>query len=224
MQKTMNNLTKLGLGLACAVTVISGAMCSRPEPEPEPVVIEPVAEPEPVELTLTLGQRLNLEYADALTVAREQAIAARNVFPECRETEIFLSARTEAQESNKLIAEVLLDKLRFIRDQNKEIIDGKVAYSFTAEGNDDFEDAATDVAAIVSLLDKLANLEPDDSESDIGLKLACEIGINEYWAAVGTLAESGTALLRENRQVPIHLTTPVEDVAKADEVESDETE
>lgn len=206
------------IGIAAVVLLAAFGMCSR-QPEQitdttqtaEASTEAPDAEVETV-VELQLIEKLNLEYLDQLEAGYSHAIAVQEEFLNCRAADIYLDARAKAREENIGTEEVLIRKLKMVKEHGSQAIDGKVEYSFDAEGNDQLESPANDVAALFSLLRDLADGELD-------LDLHCEIAVNEYWDAVDGVASAGIALLREQKQEPQLVTKPVEadDEGEADE-------
>lgn len=206
----MKKIVAIPIAGIALFSVFTGCFGRDAEPDVEPVVDEPT--PEPVEVVLTLEEQVAEDYVIALTEFRDTAKAARNKYLACRETDIFQSAWDEARDKNLKLAEVLINRAKLIHDDHKATLGDKKAYRFDAEHNDEIESVVVDLAAIASLLDKIAAIEADSEkdESDLEVDLFCEIDANDFMAGLQSMTESGMALVRENIQSPIGEIIPIE--------------
>jgi hypothetical protein len=217
--KTMNNLTKLGIGAACLITVISGAMCSRPEPEPEP---QPEPEPEPTEEVITLEEQRTEEYMMAVAELSLVTEGGQNTFFQCLVSTLFDDSYAEAQEKKVPIRDVLADKAKHLLSAQEDALKDVEVFGLDAgDDRDNTQSFILNMSALAYIWAELAEIEtsadPNVSVNDIEIKRYCQIEVDDFIASVERTVKAGSAVSRDQNQAPIGRLVPINS-----EVESNE--
>lgn len=146
------------------------------------------------ETQLRLANEYEQQYLLSLSQALLNTQAVNYSSHDCRMSDIYADAVRQRKETGKRVEDILIAKLDFIYRQAQERAKGLEAYSSDGEGIDQYQPDTRDAEALLDLLTRLTQKNPQIP--------ICNIDPDSAWGTVNSFLHDGSKLIRNKNQAP----------------------